>query len=854
MADLGPLDGDVVELDGRGLCAIPGLVDCHTHPAFGGDRVEEFSLRAAGASYEELHEAGGGILSTVRATREAGADGIARAVERHRSWMLRAGTTTWEGKSGYGLDRDTELASLRADRGRRAACRPGSARTPSRRSSRARTPTSTSPSRRCCPKRRTSPRPRTSSSSGARSTRTQARRYLEACARAGLALRLHGDQFTEAGAIPLAIELGARSVDHLEATGPDGVAALAQSDVVGVLPPDGGARARPADAPGPSARRRGGGRGARDRLQPGELVLREPAARVCARRDPARARAGRGARGRHRQRRARARACRHGRPDRARLPRGRRPPRRARLASPRLPPRRRSRRHGRGRGRSPSGYPRRDNGDQEAAAAPGEGAAPRVGDRLRRRRRERGRGRPRTRRRPTNGRSATAEEGAAAPSGRTVQPPSWRRVGEARAPVRAGDVPAHDVHRARHDLPRAGVLHAPAPRDLPALQLRHGPHDVPHVAEASRARSARPERLPRSRARPRSRPTPAARRRGSARPPARVRAAGGSGRRPTLRIACRSAGANVASVPAPASVRSPPASISIAPSTTQATRARSPRGRRAPGPAWSEMSTRARPVGRVEHGRIAGPVGCLDRRQIPVLHAARGYKRAGQRAAVHSRSDVAGRGPLRARPDRDELLRRPCRRRRHGGRRGRSGRGAPTGSAPSSRADGPDVRGDPRHPHALRPHRRCRRPRGGDRGSGLRSPTARRWCSSGRRTSTARSGSTSAAAAPTSACRGTRRLDVAGLRFETMLRPGPLAGAPVVPRRLRALLRRRPLRGLGRAGRPAGRRLGRAAGVDPRAHGARTRPRPRSSRATAPSTTLGAELAGNPFLAELRAS
>jgi imidazolonepropionase len=65
----------------------------------------------------------------------------------------------------------------------------------------------------------------------------QARRYLEACAAAGLALRLHGDQFTEAGAIPLAIELGARSVDHLEATGADGVAALAASDVVGVLLP-----------------------------------------------------------------------------------------------------------------------------------------------------------------------------------------------------------------------------------------------------------------------------------------------------------------------------------------------------------------------------------------------------------------------------------------------------------------------------------------------------------------------------------------------------------------------------------------------------------------------------------------
>ena len=78
MADLGPLDGDVEELDGRGLCAIPGLVDCHTHACFAGDRVEEFALRAAGASYEELHAAGGGILSTVRATRAAGEEGLTR--------------------------------------------------------------------------------------------------------------------------------------------------------------------------------------------------------------------------------------------------------------------------------------------------------------------------------------------------------------------------------------------------------------------------------------------------------------------------------------------------------------------------------------------------------------------------------------------------------------------------------------------------------------------------------------------------------------------------------------------------------------------------------------------------------
>jgi imidazolonepropionase len=93
-------DGEVEEIDGRGLCAVPGLVDCHTHACFAGDRVDEYSLRAAGATYEELHAAGGGILATLRATRAAGEEALAAAVRRHRAWMLLAGTTTFEAKSG----------------------------------------------------------------------------------------------------------------------------------------------------------------------------------------------------------------------------------------------------------------------------------------------------------------------------------------------------------------------------------------------------------------------------------------------------------------------------------------------------------------------------------------------------------------------------------------------------------------------------------------------------------------------------------------------------------------------------------------------------------------------------------
>ncbi len=236
MRDLPALDGDVEELDGRGRCAIPGLVDCHTHACFAGDRVEEFSLRAAGASYEELHAAGGGILATVCATRAAGEAGLRASVERHRGWMLAQGTTTFEAKSGYGLDRDTELASLRA-----IAATGG---VPTWLGAHAVPPEFDSADDyldfalgEVLPEAaRIAEAADVFLERGAFDA-AQACRYLEACAAAGLALRLHGDQFTEAGAIPLAIELGARSVDHLEATGAAGVAALAASDVVGVLLP-----------------------------------------------------------------------------------------------------------------------------------------------------------------------------------------------------------------------------------------------------------------------------------------------------------------------------------------------------------------------------------------------------------------------------------------------------------------------------------------------------------------------------------------------------------------------------------------------------------------------------------------
>ncbi|MEN3341346.1 MAG: imidazolonepropionase [Actinomycetota bacterium] len=237
MRDLPALDGEVREVDGHGRCAIPGLVDCHAHPAFGGDRVEEFSLRAAGAGYEELHARGGGILSTVRATRAAGEDGLRAAVERHRAWMRRHGTTTFEGKSGYGLDRDTELASLRAVRAAGGtATWLGAHAVPPEFDGDADAYLDFAVAEVLPEAAGIAAAADVFLERGAFDVR-QARRYLEVCRDAGLALRLHGDQFTEQGAVPLAVELGARSVDHLEATGEEGVRTLAASDVVGVVLP-----------------------------------------------------------------------------------------------------------------------------------------------------------------------------------------------------------------------------------------------------------------------------------------------------------------------------------------------------------------------------------------------------------------------------------------------------------------------------------------------------------------------------------------------------------------------------------------------------------------------------------------
>lgn len=234
--DRAALPADVAELDGSGRAAVPGLVDCHTHACFGGDRVDEFELRSRGASYEELHAAGAGILATVRATRAAGEAGLDAALARHRRWMQAHGTTTFEAKSGYGLDRDTELSQLRTiDRAGGVPTFLGAHAVPPE------LPDGDAYLdfllAEVLPEAVALAEAADIFLERGAFDEAQARRYLTACREAGLVLRLHADQFTEAGGVPLAVELGARSVDHLEATGPDGVRVLAGSDVAAVLLP-----------------------------------------------------------------------------------------------------------------------------------------------------------------------------------------------------------------------------------------------------------------------------------------------------------------------------------------------------------------------------------------------------------------------------------------------------------------------------------------------------------------------------------------------------------------------------------------------------------------------------------------
>ena len=246
VAAVGPRDrvrrahGQLEPLDCSGMVALPGLIDCHTHAVFGGDRVAEFDLRSAGAGYEQIHAAGGGIAATVRDTRNAATEGtLVARLERHLAWMAGHGTTTAEVKSGYGLDRETELAMLDA-----AAATHAVETVPTFLGAHAVPPGSDDADAyldfviaEVLPQAASRAEAADVFLERGAFSRDQAERYLRAAAGHGLTLRLHADQFSESGGVPLAIELAARSVDHLEVTGENGVRALAGSEVAAVLLP-----------------------------------------------------------------------------------------------------------------------------------------------------------------------------------------------------------------------------------------------------------------------------------------------------------------------------------------------------------------------------------------------------------------------------------------------------------------------------------------------------------------------------------------------------------------------------------------------------------------------------------------
>src|SRR5262249_33872955 len=110
------IDADCRVVDVGGRVILPGLVDAHTHPVFGGTRVDEFEERSRGATYQEIALRGGGIQSTVNKTRAASLEGLVQACRRFSGWFVRAVTSSVEAKSGYGLTLEDELKILRAIR------------------------------------------------------------------------------------------------------------------------------------------------------------------------------------------------------------------------------------------------------------------------------------------------------------------------------------------------------------------------------------------------------------------------------------------------------------------------------------------------------------------------------------------------------------------------------------------------------------------------------------------------------------------------------------------------------------------------------------------------------------------
>jgi imidazolonepropionase len=233
---------DAVRVDAGGGVVLPGFIDCHTHLVFAGWRTGEFVQHIAGASYQQILAAGGGILSTVTATRAASEEELTENGQRRLNRMLCAGTTTVEAKSGYGLSLADEAKILRVVR-RLDGIGPWDV-------------IPTLLGAHALPGEYREDRDGyvelveemietladravfvdTFCEVGAFTTR-ECRRLLEKGHEAGLGMKLHADQLSDSGGAALAADLGANSADHLDFVSVDGMAAMAEAGVIGVMLP-----------------------------------------------------------------------------------------------------------------------------------------------------------------------------------------------------------------------------------------------------------------------------------------------------------------------------------------------------------------------------------------------------------------------------------------------------------------------------------------------------------------------------------------------------------------------------------------------------------------------------------------
>lgn len=233
------------KLDLGGRLVTPGLIDCHTHIVHGGDRAKEFEMRLLGASYEEIARAGGGIVSTVSATRAARAEDLLAAALKRVDALIAEGVTTLEIKSGYGLDLETELRMLRVARAI-GEHRPinvvtsflGAHAVPQEFKGRADAYIQNV----CIPALQAAHDEGLVDAvdgfcEGIAFDPDQIERVFKAAIKLGLPVKLHAEQLSNLGGIQLALNYNALSVDHIEYASLDDVASLSQSDTVAVILP-----------------------------------------------------------------------------------------------------------------------------------------------------------------------------------------------------------------------------------------------------------------------------------------------------------------------------------------------------------------------------------------------------------------------------------------------------------------------------------------------------------------------------------------------------------------------------------------------------------------------------------------